>query len=128
MTPCRIGVLVGSIRKESINAKLAVALHRFAPPGLSFHRIRIDDLPLYNHDTDPLPQSVQRLRQDVMAADGILFVTPEYNRSIPGVLKNAIDHASRPFKEGVWMGKPAGVIGTSPGATGTSRTSTRPIS
>ena len=61
MTPCRIGVLVGSIRKESINAKLAVALQRFAPPGFSFHRIRIDDLPLYNHDTDPLPQSVQRL-------------------------------------------------------------------
>jgi len=115
----QIGVVVGSIRKGSINAQLALALQRFAPPGFVFHRIRIDDLPLYNHDTDPLPAPVLRLRQEVVDADAILFVTPEYNRSIPGVLKNAIDHASRPYKHGVWLGKPAGLIGATPGVLGT---------
>jgi chromate reductase len=115
----RIGVVVGSIRKGSINAQLADALQQFAPAGFAFHRIRIDDLPLYNHDTNPLPEPVQRLRQEVLNADAILFVTPEYNRSIPGVLKNAIDHASRPYKHGVWLGKPAGVIGATPGVLGT---------
>ena len=120
MTGLHIGVVVGSIRKESINAKLALALQQFAPEGIVFHRIRIDDLPLYNHDTHPLPAPVERLRQEVLDSDAVLFVTPEYNRSIPGVLKNAIDHASRPYKHGVWMGKPAGVIGASPGVLGTS--------
>jgi len=119
MIGLRIGVVVGSIRKGSINAQLALALQQFAPAGFAFHRIRIDDLPLYNHDTDPLPAPVLRLRQDVLDADAILFVTPEYNRSIPGVLKNAIDHASRPHKHGVWLGKPAGLIGTTPGVLGT---------
>jgi chromate reductase len=115
----RIGVLVGSIRKGSINARLADALQSFAGPEFAFHRIRIDDLPLYNHDTDPLPEPVLRLRREVVDADAILFVTPEYNRSIPGVLKNAIDHASRPYKHGVWKGKSTGVIGATPGALGT---------
>lgn len=119
MRPLRIGVLVGSIRKGSINAKLADALQSFAGPEFVFHRIRIDDLPLYNHDTDPLPEPVLRLRQEVTDADAILFVTPEYNRSVPGVLKNAIDHASRPYRHGVWIGKSAGVIGATPGALGT---------
>ncbi len=118
--PClNIGVIVGSIRKGSINAQLAGALQALAAPGFAFHRIRIDDLPLYNHDTQPLPEPVLRLRREVLDADAILFVTPEYNRSIPGVLKNAIDHASRPYQHGVWMGKAAGVIGATPGALGT---------
>ena len=119
MPALHVGVVVGSIRKGSINAQLALALQRFAPPGFVFHRIRIDDLPLYNHDTDPLPAPVLRLRQEVVDADAILFVTPEYNRSVPGVLKNALDHASRPPGQSAWTGKPAGVIGASIGAVGT---------
>jgi chromate reductase, NAD(P)H dehydrogenase (quinone) len=119
MNPLNIGVIVGSIRKASINAKLATALQSFAPPEYAFQRIPIHDLPLYDQDTDPLPAPVLRLRQEVLDADAILFVTPEYNRSIPSVLKNAIDHASRPHKHGVWTGKPAGVIGATPGMLGT---------
>ena len=120
MTQLNIGTVVGSIRKASINARIADALERLAPPSVAFHRIRIDDLPLYNQDLDNPPVAeVHRLRQEVRSADGIIFVTPEYNRSIPGVLKNAIDHASRPHREGAWVGKPAGVIGATPGALGT---------
>jgi len=114
-------VLVGSLRKESLNAKLAAALARLAPPELSFQRVQIGDLPLYNQDDDASPApSVVRLKGQVAAAQGVLFVTPEYNRSIPGVLKNAIDHGSRPYGHSVWAGKPAGVAGISPGAPGTS--------
>lgn len=121
MTNLKIGVLVGSIRQASANASLARALESLAPKSLAFQRIRIDDLPLYNPDDDasPVPQ-VQRLREEVRACDGILFVTPEYNRSFPGLLKNAIDHASRPYGKSAWSGKPAAVIGVSPGAAGTS--------
>jgi chromate reductase len=120
MTQLRIGVIVGSIRKASVNDRLAQALAGLAPQGMSFDRIRIDDLPLYNPDSENDPSApVVRLKQQITQADGILFVTPEYNRSFPGVLKNAIDHASRPYGKSVWAGKPAGVIGASPGAIGT---------
>lgn len=120
MSQYNIAVIVGSIRKDSLNQKLADALAKLAPPELSFNKIRIDDLPLYNQDDDGQPAAaVTRLRKEVAAADGLLFLTPEYNRSIPGVLKNAIDHASRPWGQSVWTGKPAGVLGISVGAIGT---------
>ena len=121
MSQYSIAVLVGSLRRESLNARLAAALARLAPPELGFQRVQIGDLPLYNQDddADPAP-SVVRLKGEVAAARGVLFVTPEYNRSIPGVLKNAIDHGSRPYGHSVWAGRPAGVVGVSPGASGTS--------
>lgn len=120
MKQLMIAVIVGSIRKDSLNQKLADALAKLAPPEFSFTRVRLDDLPLYNQDDDGNPvAAVTRLRQAIRAADGLLFLTPEYNRSIPGVLKNAIDHASRPWGQSVWAGKPAGVLGVSVGAIGT---------
>ncbi len=121
MAQYNIAVLVGSLRKDSLNAKLATALARMAPPEVSFQRVQIGDLPLYTQDDDASPApSVARLRGEVSAAKGVIFVTPEYNRSIPGVLKNAIDHGSRPYGHSVWAGKPAGVLGISVGAPGTS--------
>jgi chromate reductase len=120
MSQYQIALVVGSLRRESFNRTLAKALMALAPPELSFKQVRIDDLPLYNQDDDSNPaDSVKRLKAEITAAQGVLFVTPEYNRSIPGVLKNAIDHASRPYGQSVWAGKPAGVIGASVGATGT---------
>jgi chromate reductase len=120
MSQYNIAVIVGSIRKDSLNRKLADALAKLAPPEFSFSKVRIDDLPLYNQDDDGQPvAAVTRLRKEIAAADGLLFLTPEYNRSIPGVLKNAIDHASRPWGQSVWTGKPAGVLGISVGAIGT---------
>ncbi len=116
----RIAVIVGSLRKESLNRRLALALERMAPVGFGFQPVRIDDLPLYNQDEELRPiEPVRRLKQHISEAHAVLFVTPEYNRSVPGVLKNAIDHASRPYGQGVWAGKPAGVIGISVGAIGT---------
>lgn len=116
----RIAVLVGSLRRESFNQQLAAALAKLAPQQLEFVPVRIDDLPLYNQDDDAKPaQPVQRLKSEISGAQGVLFVTPEYNRSIPGVLKNAIDHASRPYGQSAWSGKPAAVIGVSIGAIGT---------
>lgn len=113
----QIAVVVGSLRRDSINRKLATALTQLAPPEFECKFIRIDDLPLYNQDDDSNPaESVKRLKNEIRAAAGVLFVTPEYNRSVPGVLKNAIDHASRPYGQSVWAGKPAGVIGASIGA------------
>jgi len=120
MSPSKIAVIVGSLRKDSFNAKLAVALTKLAPAHMSFHRVEIGDLPLYNQDEDGAQApAVKRLKADIAAANGLLFVTPEYNRSIPGVLKNAIDHGSRPYGQSAWAGKPAGVIGCSVGAIGT---------
>jgi len=117
----RIAVVVGSLRRESFNRKLADAIVKLAPPELAFTRLEIGDLPLYNQDDDAnQAEPVRRLKGELKAAQGVLFVTPEYNRSIPGVLKNAIDHASRPHGQSAWAGKPAGVLGVSPGATGTS--------
>ena len=120
MAQYNIAVIVGSIRKDSFNKKLARALEKLFPADFSFTHVRIDDLPLYNQDDDGNPApSVVRLKGEIKAAQGLLFVTPEYNRSIPGVLKNAIDHASRPYGQSAWDGKPAGVIGASVGAIGT---------
>lgn len=115
-----IAVIVGSLRRESFNRQLASAIAKLAPKEFSFKQLRIDDLPLYNQDDDATPaESVKRLKSEITSARGLLFVTPEYNRSIPGVLKNAIDHASRPYGQSVWKDKPAGVLGVSIGAIGT---------
>lgn len=120
MSPYRIAVVVGSLRQDSFNRMLANAIVKLAPPEVSFKQLAIGDLPLYNQDDDANPAaSVKRLKAEITAAQGVLFVTPEYNRSIPGVLKNAIDHASRPYGQSAWQGKPAGVLGVSPGASGT---------
>jgi chromate reductase len=115
-----IAVIVGSLRRESFNRKLANAVAKLAPPEFAFKQLRIDDLPLYNQDDDAdQADTVKRLKCEIRAARGLLFVTAEYNRSIPGVLKNAIDHASRPYGQNAWAGKPAGVLGVSVGAIGT---------
>ena len=120
MSDIKIAVFVGSLRDDSFNRRLARAVERLAPSGFSFDHIRIDDLPLYSQDFDvDYPAVATRLKQDVETADAVLFVTPEYNRSIPGVLKNAIDIASRPWGTNSFAGKPAAVIGTSIGSTGT---------
>lgn len=120
MSTLSIAVLVGSLRKESLNAQLADALTLLLPNGVSFERQRIDDLPHYNQDDDDKPSAATtRLKQAIRAADGVLIVSPEYNRSIPGVLKNAIDHASRPYGQSAFAGKPAGILGVSVGAIGT---------
>lgn len=120
MSDFSIAVVVGSLRKDSFNRQLADALSTMAPPGWQFKQSRIDDLPLYNQDDDAhQAESVLRLKSEIAAASGVLFITPEYNRSIPGVLKNAIDHASRPYGKNAWVGKPAGVMGVSIGAIGT---------
>lgn len=120
MNRYQIAVVVGSLRKESINRKLADALVKLAPPEFSFKHAQINDLPLYNQDDEANEaESVKRLKSEVRAAHALLFVTAEYNRSIPGVLKNALDHASRPYGQNSWAGKPAGVLGASVGAVGT---------
>ena len=120
MKQYRIGVVVGSLRKESFNKRLAAGLIKLAPDEFKFETLRIDDLPLYNQDDDDNPhETVKRLKAAVRAVNGLIFVTPEYNRSIPGVLKNALDHASRPYGQNAWAGKPAGLVGISVGATGT---------
>ena len=120
MVPLQIAVLVGSLRRGSFNRKLALAMAKLAPAESVFQQLQIDDLPLYNQDDDVnQAPSVKRLKSALGAAHGLLLVTPEYNRSIPGVLKNAIDHASRPYGQNSWAGKPAGVLGVSVGAMGT---------
>lgn len=120
--PLSIAVIVGSLRRESFNRQLAEALVRLdEADGHRFTLLEIGDLPLYNQDDDAdQPAPARRLKEQVRAADGLIFVTPEYNRSIPGVLKNAIDHASRPYGDSAWKRKPAGILGVSPGALGTS--------
>ncbi|HVP95895.1 NAD(P)H-dependent oxidoreductase [Methanoregula sp.] len=120
MSQYQIAVLVGSLRKDSLNQKLATGLTRLAPPGFSFTQVQIADLPLYNQDNDDHPAAaIVRMKDGIKAADGLLFVSPEYNRSIPGVLKNALDCGSRPTGQSAWAGKPAGIIGVSTGAIGT---------
>ena len=120
MATYRIAVIVGSLRKDSHNRRLAGALERMAPAEFRLTQLRIDDLPLFNQDDEARPvEAVRRFKAEVAAAQGVLFVTPEYNRSMPGVLKNAIDQGSRPYGQSVWGGKPAGVIGVSIGAIGT---------
>ena len=120
MSQYQIAVVVGSLRQDSFNRKLAGAVAKLAPPEFSFKQVQIGDLPHYNQDDDANQgDSVKRLKAEITAAQGLLFVTPEYNRSTPGVLKNAIDHASRPYGQSAWAGKPAGVLGVSVGAIGT---------
>jgi chromate reductase len=121
MSKYHIALIVGSLRRDSFNRKLANAIVKLAPAEFSFKQVQIGDLPLYNQDNDAnQAESVKRLKNEIKSAQGLLFVTPEYNRSLPGVLKNAIDHASRPYGQNAWAGKPAGVLGASIGATGTS--------
>ncbi|BCG00832.1 NADPH-dependent oxidoreductase [Paraburkholderia sp. PGU19] len=115
-----IAVVVGSLRRDSTNRQLAKALISLAPSDFSFEFLDIGSLPLYSQDYDhDFPEVARHFKQQIHAANGLLFVTPEYNRSMPGVLKNALDWGSRPWGHSVWGGKPGAVIGTSPGATGT---------
>ena len=121
MKQYQIAVVVGSLRKDSFNRRMATAIVKLSPPDFSFKQVQIGDLPLYNQDDDAnQAESVKRLKGEITASHGLLFVTAEYNRSIPGILKNAIDHASRPYGQSAWAGKPAGVLGVSPGPAGTS--------
>jgi chromate reductase len=120
MTTFTVGYFVGSLAKASINRKLAVALKRLAPAELELREIPIGDLPLYSYDFDKdFPPSAKALKDALSSVDAVLFVTPEYNRSIPGALKNAIDWASRPWGKNSFARKPSGTIGTSPGKIGT---------
>ena len=116
----RVGVIVGSLRKGAFTRQMARALPELAPAGMQLFDIEIGDLPLYNEDLETAtpPEQWTRFRQQVQSADGILFVTPEYNRSIPAALKNALDIGSRPWGKSSWDGKPAAVIGQSPGLLG----------
>ncbi|HEX7775122.1 MAG TPA: NAD(P)H-dependent oxidoreductase [Parvibaculum sp.] len=118
-TPRNVAVIVGSLRKESFNRKMALALEKLAPASLKLGIIEIGALTLYNQDEDANPPAVwTEFRDKVRPADAVLFVTPEYNRSVPGVLKNAIDVGSRPYGKSVWAGKPAAIVSVSPGAMG----------
>jgi chromate reductase, NAD(P)H dehydrogenase (quinone) len=116
-----VAVLVGSLRKESFNLKMAKALIGLAPKSLQLQIVPIGNLPLYNQDLDDegnVPAAWSEFRQQIKPCQGVLFVTPEYNRSVPGVLKNAIDVGSRPYGQSIWEKKPAAVISVSPGAIG----------
>src|SRR2546423_2732743 len=115
-----IAVLVGSLRKESFTRKMANALIGLAPQSLKAAIVEIGQLPLYNQDLDSKnpPREGAVFRDRIRPAQGVLFVTPEYNRSVPGVLKNAIDVGSRPYGKSVWNNKPAGIVSVSPGAIG----------
>jgi len=116
----KVAVIAGSLRKDSFNRKLALALNKLNHPDLKLSLTKIDDIPLYNQDLDDhLPDSVIRFKNEIAEADAVLFVTPEYNRSIPGVLKNVIDWGTRPYGKNVWARKPMAAIGTSPGVIGT---------
>ncbi|OWT60135.1 NADPH-dependent FMN reductase [Candidimonas nitroreducens] len=121
MSQYRIAVIVGSLRKDSFNRKLAHALEKLGPADFSFEELDIGGLPLYNQDNDAnQAESVKHFKGRIKDAQGVIFVTAEYNRSIPGVLKNAIDNASRPYGQSAFAGKPAGILGISIGAIGTS--------
>ena len=120
MATRKIAVLVGSLRKESFTRKLAKSLMLAAPPTLELEIVEIGEMPLYNQDdeTDTPPATWTEFRGRIRDADGVLFCTPEYNRSLPGVLKNAIDVGSRPYGQAAWTGKPCAVVSNSPGALG----------
>ena len=120
MSEYKVGYLIGSLATQSINRKLAMALVRLAPPELEMTEIPFKDLPLYSYDYDAnYPLVATKFKDAIASVDAVLFVTPEYNRSIPGGLKNAIDWASRPYGKNSFTRKPSAVIGTSPGAIGT---------
>lgn len=116
----KVAVIVGSLRKDSVNRKAAKALARLAADNLQFNFLEIGDLPLYDVDIDTAdaPSAWKRFRKDVSGSDAVLFVTPEYNRSVPGALKNAIDVGSRPYGESAWAKKPAAIMSVSPGGIG----------
>ncbi len=117
----KVAVLVGSLRKESINRKFAEALGKLAAGRLEFHFVELGDVPMYNDDLFPdVPESVKRLKRDIETADAVLFVSPEYNRSFPAVLKNAIDWGTRPYGQNAFAAKPGGLVGASPGPAGAS--------
>nr|WP_311197556.1 NAD(P)H-dependent oxidoreductase [Rugamonas brunnea] len=122
MTAKKIGILVGSLRKDSYTRKVAQALVSLAPSTLTFEFIDIGELPLYNQDLEEngavAPAAWTAFRQRVQGCDGVLFFTPEYNRSVPAALKNAIDVGSRPYGSSVWGGKPGAILSVSPGAIG----------
>jgi len=116
MAKLKLGIIVGSNRRESINRKLAQALAKLGSDRFEAKLIQIDDLPMYNQDYEtPTPGPVARLKSEIEASDAVLFVTPEHTRSIPAVLKNAIDWAARPWGKSSWPGKPAAVTGATPG-------------
>ncbi|MEP7056900.1 MAG: NAD(P)H-dependent oxidoreductase [Caldimonas sp.] len=118
-SPKNVAVVVGSLRKGSLNRKMALALAAIAPPTLALKIVEIGQLPLYNQDTDEQPPAAWTdFRQQIAKSDAVLFVTPEYNRSVPAPLKNAIDVGSRPYGKSAWAGKPGAVISVSPGAIG----------
>lgn len=115
-----VAVIVGSLRKDSMNKKLARALERLGSDLFTFTTVDISGVPPFNQDDeDQLPEAVKKMKEIVAGADAVLFVTPEYNRSIPGVLKNVLDWGSRPYGQNVWAGKPAAMAGNSPGNVGT---------
>jgi chromate reductase len=115
----KIAILVGSLRRDSINRKVARSICAFAGDKLDCGIVEIGDLPLYNQDYDQAsPEAYVRFRERISAADGVLFCTPEYNRGVPGVLKNAVDVGSRPYGQSVWDKKPAAIVSASPGAIG----------
>jgi len=121
MESIKIGVFVGSLRKESFTGKIAAALSELAPAGFVMEQIRIDGLPMYNQDLDDEgipPSEWTAFRERVKKMDAVLFLTPEYNRSVPAVLKNALDVGSRPYGKSVWSGKPGAVVSVTPGALG----------
>lgn len=116
MKKYKIAVIVGSLRKESYNLKTAKAMMAMAPETLNFELLDIADIPMFNQDLEATPPAEWvKLRTEVAAADGLLFLTPEYNRSVPGVLKNVIDVGSRPYGKGVWSGKPGAIVSVSTG-------------
>ncbi len=118
-TTRKVAVLVGSLRQASLNRKMARALAKLAPASLQLEIVEIRDLPLYDEDLEAHPPPAwTEFRDRIRAADAVLFVTPEYNRSVPGALKNAIDVGSRPYGHSVWGGKPGAVVSVSPGAIG----------
>ena len=116
-----IGIIAGSLRKESFSKKLGNAVIAMAPEGFEFKAIRLDDLQVYNQDFDDnneVPEAYTTFREEVGQLDGFIFITPEYNRSVPAVLKNALDVGSRPYGKSVWDGKPGAIFSNSPGAVG----------
>lgn len=120
MENMQIAIIVGSLRKQSINRQLSEVVIKMAPANVTFRTVDIGGLPLYNQDDDEhQAESVVAMKSEIHQCDGVLFITPEYNRSIPGVLKNALDHGSRPYGKNAWAKKPAGIIGISPGPIGT---------
>ncbi|MEO5973034.1 MAG: NAD(P)H-dependent oxidoreductase [Sphingomicrobium sp.] len=119
MPAYKIAIVVGSLREGSINKRVARSLCAMAHERINCDIVEIGDLPLYNQDSDPNPPAqYTRFREEIAVADGVLFVTPEYNRGVPGVLKNAVDVGSRPYGKSAWEKKPAAIVSASPGAIG----------